>query len=157
MFAILASEEVRAGARLLALPPAYRVPGRGAEARTGAGGHEVDVEGCVALALMALGCAARVGPAIARHELFSSEATLCAVLLVLALVPLLHEAGRWLAARARALTRAPGRRAAPPGETETSLEETLEMDAIYLGLALAFFVLSAGLVRLCSRLEGGAP
>lgn len=29
------------------------------------------------------------------------------------------------------------------------------MDAIYLGLALAFFALSAGLVQLCGRLERG--
>lgn len=28
------------------------------------------------------------------------------------------------------------------------------MDAIYLGLTLAFFALTAGLVRLCGRLEG---
>jgi hypothetical protein len=30
------------------------------------------------------------------------------------------------------------------------------MDVIFLGLAAAFFGLTAGLVRLCARLEGGS-
>jgi hypothetical protein len=101
MFAIQAPDKAYARARPLAAPPTYRTSSHGVRAPCQRR-REIDVEGCVALALVALGCAAPVVETVARGETFSSEATVCGVLLVLSLALLLLEAARWFRARAKA-------------------------------------------------------
>lgn len=102
MFAIQAPDKAYTRARPLAAQPAYRTSSQGVRAPSQARRREIDVEGCVALALVALGCAAPVVETVARGETFSSEATVCGVLLVFSIALLLLEATRWFRARAKA-------------------------------------------------------
>ncbi len=90
-----------------ALQPTYRYPG-GAPAPPAAGRRvDVDVEACLTLALLALGCAPAVALAVARGAAFSAETTVCALLLAGSLLLLAHEAS------ARFVRRGDGALAAP--------------------------------------------
>lgn len=78
---------------------AYRTPARTLAAPRGATRRPFDAEGAVALALLTLAGAPRVLVALARHEAFDAETTVCALLLGFALASSLGWAGTWLSGR----------------------------------------------------------
>lgn len=94
--------------------PAYRSPGG---ARGTAAVRRVDVDACICSVLAALGCAPTAVRALGQAEGVSTEATLCALVTVLALTSLLCEGAAWwgeLVARRRSFPRASAARSPRP-------------------------------------------